>query len=177
MAGPIGRVPRGLSSLLQLKGGISNPPETIDALVPTLNLLEFYQLDKRERAVSSILNVPHTSLFASAVIDGAGDTVVPDDEAWIVWHAHWEGLVPGAFIELAGVPAIKPSGSPSRSNLPGGPLSGAAVTGGDFLSVAYAEMPLFVLPGTIFSLVINKSAVAPANMDFALKLEFTRLDI
>jgi len=159
MAGPISRVPRGLSSLLQLKGGLSNPNELADFVIPTMEMLDFYQTDKRERSVSSIIDAPDP---------------VPDNELHIIWHMHWEALLPAAITLIQISPVIRVSGTLSKSILPN--LS-SLFQGNDFLVASYGQMPLFALPGTIFAFVVNRRMVAASNTSFSLEREFTRLQL
>lgn len=171
MAGPISRVPRGLSSLLELKGGLSNPSELADFVLPTLNLLDFYQTDKRERSVDSIV-ANQAVVFPSAKIGGTADSTVPADEVHICWHLHWEILLPAATTVLQLAPTIRPAGTVQTTILPNpSEVFGAQ----EFLVMPYLELPLFALPGTVFGFTVLRATTGAATFTFSLEKEFTRL--
>jgi len=136
-----------------------------------MEMLDFYQTDKRERSVSSIV-VADTVLFPSSIIDAPDP--VPDNELHIIWHMHWEALLPAAITLIQISPVIRVSGTLSKSILPN--LS-SLFQGNDFLVASYGQMPLFALPGTIFAFVVNRRMVAASNTSFSLEREFTRLQL
>lgn len=175
MAGPISRLPKGLSSLLQLKGGLSNPVELLDVLVPTLSLLDFYQVDKRERSSASIVLSSAVLAPSTEVIDTTTDTTVPNDEIHIVWHAHWQSLLPNNNIACQIAPGLRVSGSAAFIALPDLSFLFAL---DDFLVAPYKEMPLFALPGTQFAFRLAQfSAGSVQNYTFSIAKEFTRLKV
>lgn len=173
MAGPISRVPRGLSSLLQLRGGLGiNPAELAEFVLPQLDMLAFYQADNRERAVDSIF-VPAGSVTPGADILGSPFTHVPDDELHIVWHlGYFTDPLPA--ITLRCIPIMQVGGSLNVTVMPNVSESYA---GNDVLVMTMEQMPVFALPGTKFGFKVLQKTGVSAIVTMNWNKEFTRLQL
>lgn len=164
MTFPIGKLPRGLTSLLGLRSSGETPHALADQLVTTLDATELFLLDTRENTgfAQQLAPVTGFNFYTGNTLD------VPVGQLWYVWH-YILLLTSGAGQSIEAAPAV---------NLEG---VGAGAVVGDYVTAAANQAvrgwnphPFWAGPGTQFGFVVKSVTGAP-RADGALVI--TRLRV